>query len=171
MVNSALENVGWIRMKIYIESTIPSYVVARPARDLYQAARQQMTRDWWELRRHQHELFTSQLVLEEIAAGDSEMARLRLNEMAGVKILNPTDEGTLLAQQILNSGLLPTDADFDASHISIATIHGMDVLLTWNCRHIANAAIQVRLRRLAAESGFTLPLLCTPDEIIGETYE
>ena len=158
-------------MRIYIESTIPSYVVARPARDLLQAARQQLTKDWWDLKRATHELFTSQVVLDEITSGEAAMARQRLTVMAGITLLRSTDEAETLTQRILDSGLLPPDADRDAAHIALATVHEMDILLSWNCRHIANAAIQSRLRRLAEKSGFALPVLCTPDELIGELYE
>ena len=158
-------------MRIYIESTIPSYVVARPARDLLQAARQQLTRDWWDLKREKHELFTSQVVIDEITGGEVAMATQRLAVMAGITLLGSTEEAETLTQRILDSGLLPTDADRDAAHIALATVHRMDVLLSWNCRHIANAAIQARLRELAAKSGLTLPVLCTPDELTGELYE
>ena len=64
-----------------------------------------------------------------------------------------------------------SDADRDAAHIALATVHRMDVLLSWNCRHIANPAIQLRLRRLAERSGWALPAICTPYEMIGELYE
>ena len=158
-------------MRIYIESTIPSYVVARPARDLLQAARQQLTRDWWELQREKHELFTSQVVLDEIAAGEPAMAQRRLELMAGIALLISMDEVETLTQRILDSGLLPPDADRDAAHIAFATAHEMDILLSWNCRHIANAAIQSRLRHLVEEFGLTLPVLCTLDELSGELYE
>src|SRR5438445_8567856 len=158
-------------MRIYIESTIPTYVVARPARDLLQAARQQLARDWWDLKRQQHELFTSQVVLDEIAAGEREMAKRRLELIAGLTVLDLTPDAETLADRILHSGLLPVTADGDAAHIALATVHKLDILLTWNCRHIANAAIQSRLRDLAEESGFALPVLCTLDELSGELYE
>jgi hypothetical protein len=158
-------------MRIYVESTIPSYVVARPARDLLQAAHQQVTRDWWDLKRAKHELFTSQVVLDEIGSGDQEMARQRLELMATIKLLDLTDEASALTKEILRSGLLPSSADRDAAHIALATVHEMDILLSWNCRHIANAAIQARLRRVAEKSGYALPVLCTPDELTGELYE
>ena len=158
-------------MRIYIESTIPSYLVARPARDLLQAARQQLTKDWWDLERANHELFTSQVVLDEITDGEAAMAQQRLDVMAQIKLLDLTDDANALTKDILASGLLPADADRDAAHIALATVHEMDILLSWNCRHIANAAIQARLRRLAEKSGFTLPVLCTPDELTGELYE
>jgi hypothetical protein len=66
-------------MRVYIESTIPSYIAARPARDLLQAARQQLTRDWWDMQRDKHDLFTSQVVLDEIAGGEAAMAHGDLN--------------------------------------------------------------------------------------------
>jgi hypothetical protein len=154
-------------MRIYIESTIPSYVVARPARDLLQAARQQLTRDWWDLQRANHELFTSQVVLDEIAGGERAMAEQRLTLVAGLALLRSTPGIEALAVDVLNSGLLPATADGDAAHIALATAYGMDILLTWNCRHIANAAIVGRLRRLTAERGYTLPEIYTPEELLG----
>ena len=155
-------------MRIYIESTIPSYVVARPARDLLQAARQQLTRDWGDLKRDQHELFTSQIVLDEIAAGEREMAKRRLELIAGLTVLDLTPDAETLADRILHSGLLPVTADGDAAHIALATVHKLDILLTWNCRHIANAAIVGRLRRLVETQGHTLPEIYTPEELLGE---
>ncbi len=155
-------------MRIYIESTIPSYVVARPARDLLQAARQQLTRDWWDFRREQHDLFTSQIVLDEIAAGEREMAKRRLKLVAGLTVLDLTPDAETLADRVLHSGLLPATADGDAAHIALATVHKLDILLTWNCRHIANAAIVGRLRRLVETHGHTLPEIYTPEELLGE---
>jgi hypothetical protein len=145
--------------------------VARPARDLLQAARQQLTRDWWDLRREQHELFASQVVLDEVAFGETAMAQLRLDLLAGVPLLRVTDEVKGLARKVLESGLLPTTADRDAAHIALASAYEMDILLSWNCRHIANAAIQARLRKLAQAAGFTLPVICTPEELMENDHE
>jgi len=155
-------------MRIYIESTIPSYVVARPARDLLQAARQQLTRDWWDLKREHHELFTSQVVLDEITDGEAEMARQRLKLLRGVPLLELNAAANDLGREVLRSGLLPASADGDAAHIALATVHEMDILLTWNCRHIANVAVQQRLRRLVEQSGYTLPSLATPEEFMND---
>jgi len=158
-------------MRIYIESTIPSYVVALPARDLLQAARQQLTRDWWDFQRERHELFASQVVLDEIAGGEAAMARQRVELVAQIKLLDLSDDAKSLARDILQSGVLPADADRDAAHIALATVHEMDILLSWNCRHIANAAIQARLRKLAETAGFTLPVICTPEELMENDNE
>ncbi len=155
-------------MRIYLESTIPSYLVARPARDLLQAARQQLTRDWWELKRDQHELFSSQVVLDEVAAGEATMARRRLKLLRDIPLLELSAAANRLGREILLSGLLPVSADGDAAHIAVATVHRMDILLTWNCRHIANVAIQHRLRRLVEGNGFNLPALATPEEFMGD---
>lgn len=156
-------------MRIYIESTIPSYVVARPARDLLQAARQQITRDWWDWKRQKHDLFVSQIVLDEIAAGDPEMARCRLELVENLTVLDLTPAAELLADNILCSGLLPQNANIDAAHIALATVQKMDILLTWNCRHIANGIIEVPLRRLVQAAALELPGICTPQELVEET--
>ena len=153
-------------MRIYIESTIPSYVVARPARDLLQAARQQLTKDWWEVKRAGHELFISQVVLDEIAVGESAMAQLRLKSVRAIPLLRVTDDTKELARKILTSGLLPATADRDSTHIALASAYKMDILLSWNCRHIANATIQTRLRHLVESAGFELPAICTPNELM-----
>jgi|694.fasta_scaffold132717_4 hypothetical protein len=158
----------WPAMRIYLESTIPSYLVARPARDLLQAARQQLTRDWWELKRGQHELFSSQVVLDEVAAGEATMARRRLKLLRDIPLLELSAAANRLGRDILLSGLLPVSADGDAAHIAVATVHRMDILLTWNCRHIANVALQHRLRRLVEGKGFNLPALATPEEFMGD---
>ncbi|SPE53175.1 DNA-binding protein [Verrucomicrobia bacterium] len=155
-------------MRIYIESTIPSYVVARPARDLLQAARQQLTRDWWDLQREKHDLFTSQLVLDEIAAGEREMAKRRLEMLGNTPLLESIEEARELTRSIMDLGLLPARAEGDAAHIALATVHGMDILLTWNCRHIANAAIVRQLRRRLQTQGHILPEIYTPAELVGE---
>src|SRR5262249_646990 len=132
----------------------------------WQAARQQLTRDWWDLKREQHELFISQVVLDEVGVGDRSMAHQRMELLRTIPLLPATDDVRELARGILGSGLLPTTADRDAAHIALATAYEMDILLTWNCRHIANAYIQQRLRRLVEDVGFTLPVICTPEEML-----
>ena len=119
-------------MRLDIESTIPSHVVARPARDLLQAARPQLTKAWWDLQRGGHELFTSQIVLDEMAAGEREMAQRGLELRAGIIVLELSAPAESFAERVLQSGLLPANADGDAAHIALATVHKLDILLTWN---------------------------------------
>jgi hypothetical protein len=91
--------------------------------------------------------------------------------MAQMNLLDLTDDANVLTKDILASGVLPDDADRDAAHIALATVHEMDMLLTWNCRHIANAFIQAKLRKLADAAGFTLPVICTPEELLERENE
>jgi predicted nucleic acid-binding protein len=153
-------------MRIFVETTIPSYLVARPARDVVQLARQQVTREWWERCRGAHELFTSQIVLDEAGAGDAVLAQSRLGLLAPLTLLEISEPVLVFARQIVESGLLPPDADRDAAHVATATIHGMDALLSLNYRHLVNMSIQARLRRLALREGYDLPAICTPEELM-----
>jgi hypothetical protein len=155
-------------MRVFIETTIPSYLTARPARDVLQFARQEVTREWWETRRHLHELFTSQLVLHEAAKGDPDMARLRLECLSELQLLDINDRVLALAQRFLAERLIPVEEEDDAIHLATATVHGMDILLSLNYRHIVNAALQSRLRRIAEDAGYGLPFVCTPDQVMEE---
>ena len=153
---------------IYIETTIPSYLAARPSRDLLQAARQQLTHDWWNNRRHEFELCLSEIVLEEAAAGDADAANRRLAILGGLPLLEMTAEVNDLAEPIMDSGLLPQRAARDAVHIAVSSVHAVDILLTWNCKHIANASIMRELSEIVAATGREMPVLCTPDELMGD---
>jgi hypothetical protein len=150
-------------VKIYIESTIPSYLVARAARDLLQAARQQLTGEWWRVHRPLHENFVSQVVVEEIRRGDPEFSARRLAAIQDLEMLPNSDEALEFAEGILRKGILPSHADSDALHIAFATVSRMDILLSWNLRHITNVFIQKRLREFARSSPYSLPHICTPE--------
>jgi hypothetical protein len=152
---------------IYIETSILGYLTARPSRDLVVAANIQITREWWDTRRHSFQLYSSQAVVEETSQGDADMAAQRL-EIIRDFILLDLDQSVLnLAEQFLERSSLPAKADIDAIHIAAATIHNMDYLLTWNCKHIANAQIQRKLAEISLDFGYELPILCTPYELLG----
>ena len=151
---------------VYIETTIPSLLTAWPSGEVEIAAQQMLTRQWWEQRRADFEVFVSPAVLDEAARGDIEAARARLAAIAGLPILAATDEVEALTRRILTTGLIPPRATRDAAHIAFASVYGMDFLLTWNCRHIHNAMIARRLERVCASLGFILPVLCTPRELM-----
>jgi predicted nucleic acid-binding protein len=152
---------------VYIETTIPSYLAAWPSRDLIQAARQQLTHDWWNNERQNFGLCISQTVLDEAAAGDADAAKRRLLFLHDLPLLDLTDAVDLVAGTIMASGLLPEKAARDAVHIAVSSVHGVDILLTWNCQHIANAAIMKELEEIVAECGYEMPILCTPEELLG----
>jgi len=154
--------------RIYIETTIPSYLAAHPSRDLLQAARQQVTHTWWTSARHIYELCISGIVLDEAGTGDSDAVQRRLNFLHDLPLLDLTEAVDEVAKAIMDSGLLPKGAVRDAIHIAVSSVHGIDILLTWNCRHIANAAIMKELRAVADGCGYELPIICTPEELAGE---
>ena len=154
--------------RIYIETTIPSYLAARPSRDLLQAARQQLTHDWWSNERQNYDLCVSEIVLEEAAAGDEDAARRRLPFLEGLPLLDLTDDVNEVAKKIMESGLLPPRAARDAFHIAVSAVHGIDILLTWNCKHIANATIMKELTAIVADCGHEMSVICTPEELLGD---
>ncbi len=154
--------------RVYIETTIPSYLTARPSRDLLQAARQQITHTWWNSVRQNYDLCISEIVLDEAASGDAGAVQRRLSFLQGFPLLDLTEAVNDVAKAIMDSGLLPQRAVRDAIHIAVSSVHGIDILLTWNCRHIANAAIMKELRTIVADCGYELPILCTPEELLGE---
>ncbi len=157
-----------MKAKVYLETTIPSYLTSRPSRDLVVAAHQRITSDWWQDHRHSFELFVSPRVLAEAGSGDAAAAARRLAELKGIPVLAFTPEARRLVTRFLGSGIIPVHSAEDAAHVAIAAVHGMDILLTWNCRHIANAVIARRLERAAAADGYSLPMLCTPDQLMGD---
>jgi hypothetical protein len=154
--------------RVYIETTIPSYLAAWPSRDLLEAARQQITHDWWNIQRQNYDLCISQTVIDEASAGDADAAKRRLPYLQDLPLLDLTNEVNDVSKAIMASGLLPQKATRDAVHIAVSSVHSTDILLTWNCRHIANAAIMKELREIVERCGYELPVLCTPEELLGE---
>ena len=154
--------------RVYLETTIVSYLTARPSRDLIRAARQQMTREWWDTRRNDFEFCVSQVVVDEARQGDTEAAELRLNLLAGVPRLAINEAATDLARELITQHALPQEAVEDALHIALASVHGIDYLLTWNCSHIANAELVGAIRSTVESAGYECPVICTPEEMLGD---
>jgi hypothetical protein len=157
-----------MKPRVYLETTIPSYLTAWPSRDLVRAAHQQITRDWWDRRRAEFELYISQVVLRECQAGDATAAAERLKILQNLPLLEQTEEATRLAQALVDRVPLPERAAVDALHVAIATVHGVDYLLTWNCTHIANATLRDPIESVCRENGYEPPAICTPDELLAE---
>ena len=152
--------------KLYVETTIPSYLTARRSRDLRLAAHQEMTEEWWSDHRREYELYISDFVLDEAGDGDAEFAASRLAALAGIARLDVTEEVDELAGRLVAGGLIPAKAAQDAFHVAVSAVHGMDFLLTWNCTHINNVNIIRRMERICAEAGFACPVICSPDELL-----
>lgn len=151
---------------IYIETSVISYLTGRTSSNLIVAAHQVLTQTWWEERAPFFTLFISELVYQEAAAGDPDAAEDRLTAMNDLKILTITDEAVDLAQTLVTSGPTPAEFAADALHIAIAAVHGIDYLLTWNCKHLANASHRAQIFLLVEEAGFACPVICTPEELM-----
>ncbi|MCY7284791.1 MAG: type II toxin-antitoxin system VapC family toxin [Cyanobacteria bacterium CAN_BIN43] len=156
-----------MRETVYIETSILGYLTARPSRDIVVAANMEITRQWWETRRSYFQLYSSQAVVKETSQGDVAIASQRLEILRNLALLELNQSVLDLAENFLGRSNLPAKADVDAVHIAAATIHGMDYLLTWNCKHIANAQMQRKLAEISFDFGYELPILCTPYELLG----
>jgi predicted nucleic acid-binding protein len=157
-----------MKPKLYLETSTISYLIARPSRDLVVAANQQVTHDWWETPRSQFQLYTSQVVIDEVSEGEPDAITQRLNKLKDIPLLELKTEALELAKIFIQQQALPVKASQDALHIAVATIYGLDYLLTWNCKHIANATLVKKIAWLAMEQGYELPTICTPYELMGE---
>lgn len=154
--------------RVYIETSIPSYLTARRSKDLIIAADQELTLDWWNDHRMRFKLYTSNAVLEEAAQGDPSAATKRLAALDGIPLLDATDAVLELAEVFVTRHIIPARVLTDALHVAVATVHGMDFLVTWNCKHIANAEVERRLDVICREMGYLMPTLCTPKELMGD---
>lgn len=150
---------------VYLETSIISYLTSKPSRDLISAARQNITHRWWDRNYEAFALHTSTLVLREATSGDPEAARKRMETIAGLPVLTVNTAAETLASHLLTTNLVPPTSAEDALHIAIATVHGMDYLLTWNFRHINNAALKSRIATAIEAVGFECPILCSPEEL------
>lgn len=154
-----------MKPKVYVETSIPSYLTAWRSRDIVIAGNQETTKEWWD-RRDDFELFISEFVLVEVASGAPEAAERRLTVLNGIPEIEITAEVELIAQRLLSQASLPSRARVDALHIAIATLGGMDYLLTWNCAHIANPAFRGRIETVIRSFGYEPPIICTPLELL-----
>ena len=152
--------------KLYLETTIPSYLTARRSPLARIAADQQTTQDWWDFRRQEYEMFVSEAVLDEAADGDSDFAAHRLGMLTGLPRLQTTPEADALVERLLRMDIIPAKAATDAVHLALSAAHRMDYLLTWNCKHIHNLKLERRIEAACAEFGFTCPIICTPAELM-----
>lgn len=152
---------------IYLETTIVGHLVGRIRRDLLIAARQQVTRDWWRDEASKYMVLISQLVLDECSEGDPEAAAERLEVVKNLGLLEVSDEVDALAAALIAGNAVPASEPRDAFHIAISAVNGINYLLTWNFKHIANASLRERIEQVCREAGFDPPVICTPEELMG----
>lgn len=155
-----------MKKPLYVETTVISYLAARPSADLVVAGHQLITRRWWDAHRPDFELFVSEAVIEECSAGDPEAAARRLELLADIPVLVPTNDSNAIAKRLIAEGIVPAKAVVDAMHLGIAAAHRVEYLLTWNCTHIANAALRRRMESVCRTMGREMPVICTPEELL-----
>ncbi len=151
---------------VYIETSIIGYLTSRPSRDLITAANQRLTHDWWNERRENFDIFIPQFVIDECTLGDALAAKERLDMIANIRQLDVTEAVETLANGLVDQLPLPEKAQVDALHIAVATVHGMEYLLTWNCTHIANAILRPQIETICRSFNYEPPTICTPQELM-----
>ena len=156
---------------VYLESTVISYLVSKPSRDLVVAAHQQITREWWARRRALFSCSISQVVMDEISLGDPDQVAQRLAIARALPKLPITPSVSQLAAEFVKAGALPPIAAADAVHVAVATVTGTDYVLTWNCRHIANGQLLKKMTAVAERFGYRLPDVQTPEELMGDAAD
>lgn len=154
-----------MKPKIYMETSVLSYLTARPSRDPVVAGNQAITRAWWG-RRHDFDLYISVFVLDEAGKGDPEAVGARLRATSGMPEVHITEVVESISISVLTKLRLPEKARLDTLHIAAAAFGGVDYLLTWNCTHIANPAFQSRIGAVIRSFGYEPPAICTPLQLI-----
>jgi hypothetical protein len=155
-----------VTSSVYVETTIISYLTAKPSRDLIVAAHQQITSEWWASVRQDVECFVSPFVIDEASRGNDEYARKRLEAIAGFHILQVNEEVEALAREYFAALNIPEKSKIDAFHLAVAAWHKMDYVLSWNCKHIASGRVQKMLQDTNARLGVYTPIVCTPEELM-----
>ena len=156
------------KKKVYVETSVISNLTARPSHNPIDAALQMATLQWWYAAPNRFALYCSQLVLDEAAHGDAVAASRRLQAVDELKVLPITEDIVKLAEKLLAAAAVPRTSFDDAVHIAAATVHGLDYLVTWNCKHIANAVTMPNIYKVCADAGYSCPLICTPEQMKGE---
>lgn len=155
-----------MKASVYIETSVVSYLTGRPARDVIVAGRQALTGEWWETRRRRFDLYVSALVITEAEDGDPDTVQRRLAALSGIPAVGIGDEAKALARQLIDGGPMPAEYPEDALHVAVCALNGIDYLLTWNCAHLANAAIRRQVEGLLDKAGYRCPVICTPEELM-----
>ena len=150
---------------VYVETTVIGHLVGRILPDPIVAGRQSVTRNWWQTATAKCRLLVSRFVVDECAAGDTEAAAERLAVVNLLEFLDATTEGDALAEELMAGHAVPKTEPRDAAHIALAAVSGVQYLVTWNFKHIANAATRVSIESICRKAGYEPPIICTPDEL------
>lgn len=153
---------------LYMETTIPSYLLAEPSRDIVSLARQDITRAWWMRDHGRYAIFVSAVVMREAAKGDHRAAGKRIMFLEQFALLDATPVVQPLIELYIESGVVPPGNVEDAAHLALASIHEMEFICTWNFKHLANPFALRRLRQVNESQGLFVPQVCTPEELLGE---
>lgn len=160
------------KKKVYLETSFFSYLTGKKTSIALIAMRQALTLEWWEKEASQCNLYVSEYVLREAARGDAEQAKLRLEAIRGIaEVDGSLSEISSLAQKLLDAHAIPPNEVTDAYHIATAAVHEMDVLLTWNCKHMANRFALPKTIAVVTRSGYTCPAIVTPDDYMKEDLD
>lgn len=154
-----------MKSKVYVETSVISYLAARLSNDLRAMANQNATVEWWETQRSKFDLVISEFVIAEASLGHPEAAKRRLAAMDGIMELKATEEIRALGKAFIRHNALPAKAEVDAYHVAVAAVNGIEYLLTWNCAHIANAHTRPKIEATCKALGYEPPIICTPDEL------
>jgi len=157
-----------MKSKVYLETSIVSYLTAFPSSDLITAGHQLTTFDWWENHRQNFEVVASELVIQEAGLGNMQMAQKRLAILKAVKILDINDKARNLAKMLVAKKAVPEKAAADALHIAIAAAEKIEFLATWNFKHIANAKMQAKIKEVIRSEDYEPSHICTLEELLGE---
>ena len=156
------------KLKVYVETTVVSYLVARLSHDATLAARQQATQQLWTEHFDNFEFVVSDIVLTEVSEGDAMAVQRRLEVLVGLTVLNISPDANMLAQNLIDAGAIPQNLRPDAQHIAIATVNSIEYLISWNYKHIVNETKRQLINQVCRASGFQPTTLCTPIELIEE---
>jgi len=156
-----------MKQKVYIETSVVSYLAAKPSRDLLIAARQEATAEFWS-KLHSSGLtgYVSTLVHQEVQQGDPEQAQKRTGAISSLVVLDIDQEAQALAEKILAAGAVPAEYPDDALHMAVAAVNGMDVLITWNFAHLNNPIARINIRQIVEDNGYQCPEVCSPEELL-----
>lgn len=156
------------RKKVYIETSVVSYLFANPSRDLIIAGKQQITWEWWHTKRSKYKSYISELVLREAQGGDPQQALKRIEVITRIPILKFDEKIVDIASMLMDSIPLPKKALNDALHIALCIWHRIDFLVSWNCKHIANPTNQKVIAHISNINDWNELTICTPLEMLGD---